>query len=226
MISLNSLKGKLLIANPHSKGDSQGAVILVFDHRDSLVHGVSINRIHKNADQYLLFDRFLKQHNALFMNDVSFIDEPVFDGGPHEPEQGLILNNCLPSTYMSTLMIMPHICATTTSDILLDIVTKNFFNKITDSNRYAKYKICLGKFSWSEENIEEFIKNGRYFVIKATEDLVFYTKPEDIYHKCLAILGSKYSGIDNSYNINFDDKESLDENMKHLYWIEHVKDHL
>lgn len=215
MKSFKYLKGSLIIANPYVTGDSANSVILITSHDLGIIQGICINKPHEMADQYTMFDRIIGSSDLPFTNSPSFIDKPIFVGGKKTPTTGVILNDDHLDKYVSTTPIAMKVNLTMSNDILLNISTHK------DPPDF--YKICLGRFIWKEKDLLALIKYGRYFVLRATHNLVFQVDYKELYNKCFEILGIDPYALDKSSMINFDDLFSLDDNLSHLYWSEHTQ---
>ena len=106
-------------------------------------------------------------------------DEPVFTGGPVEPQRGYILHTddqMLPET----IPIANGICLSLHVDMI---------SEITRGLGPSFSKVMLGYAGWSAGQLEDEMRENMWVHLPATTDILFRTDTEALWDKSFAQIG-------------------------------------
>lgn len=172
MEELKSLKNHLLISMP-SLADSwfDTTVIFLCEHNEEGAMGIVLNK-RSQVDFSQLCDQ-------LKIDNLSQVHPTIMNGGPVNPEHGLILHTKT-SPWKSTINIGGHIQLTSSQDVL---------HAIADSAGPKEYIIALGYAGWSAGQLDEELRDNAWLILKATPELVFEHQDTELYKTALARLG-------------------------------------
>lgn len=114
--------------------------------------------------------------------------QPVFQGGPVQPDRGFVLHDPIvvegvgrdESIYASTLAIPGGLEMTTSRDIL---------EAIAHGGGPKRLLMALGYASWEGGQLEREIADNVWLTVPARADLIFHTPPELRWEHALALLG-------------------------------------
>lgn len=106
-------------------------------------------------------------------------EEPVYNGGPVQPERGFVLHRS-GTAWQNTLEVAEGVCLTTSRDIL---------EAIGQGGGPASFLVALGYSGWGAGQLEEELAGNAWLTCPASADLLFDTPPEDKYRAVLARLG-------------------------------------
>lgn len=173
----NFLTGRLLIASPSMDDPRfEHSIILICSHDKDQALGIIINR--KVPDMTLpklLDDLGIK--NSVYVNS-----QPVFEGGPCQPERGFVIHS----------KDWHHIETMDVNEEISMSVSKEILNSITDGTRPKKLIVALGYAGWGPGQLEAELESNSWLISEASEDIVFST--QNLSHKWHIVLNKM--GID------------------------------
>ena len=170
----DSLAGHLLVATPQMTDPRfKRAVIFICQHDTKAAMGLVINK--PNTD--LSFKKLAEHLNL----DQSCLDseEPVYTGGPVEPQRGYILHTddqMLPET----IPIANGICLSLHVDMV---------SEISRGLGPSFAKVMLGYAGWSAGQLEHEMRENMWVHLPATADILFQTNINDLWDKSFALIG-------------------------------------
>ncbi|SIS58605.1 putative transcriptional regulator [Roseivivax lentus] len=169
------LTGRILIAMP-GMGDPRfdRAVIYLCSHSGEGAMGLIINKTAPGLSMVAL----LEQLDIPPSPTLSF--EPVFFGGPVETGRGFVLHSADARDDPTTLNINADFAMTATLDILEEIAA---------GQGPAQRRMCLGYSGWGPGQLEQELQQNGWLVCDADPDLVFGTKPAQMWEAALGRLG-------------------------------------
>lgn len=140
MLNNLNLTGQFLIAMP-SMTDPHFSETITFicTHNEDGAMGIVINKPSNFHIAHLLSQIDLSSNNE------TLHDQPVFIGGPVEPERGFVLHSPGP-TYDATIPVNDAVSVTISRDIL---------TTVAESNATDKLLIALGYAGWSAGQLEQ-----------------------------------------------------------------------
>lgn len=164
MNTAQSLKNHFLISMPHLNDPNfEQTVIYLCEHTDSGAMGVIINRP-SSIDFAELAD-----HLGMKIEAPKLTSEPIYTGGPVEPERGFILHSS-DQSWGNTLHVTDDICLSASLETLEHIAT---------GEGPELFRITLGCAGWDEGQLEAEIANNDWLVCEADLDVLFNT-PSDM----------------------------------------------
>lgn len=174
------LQGQFLVATPYlSDPQFHGGVIYLCDHNESGALGVMINR-----PLDISLGEILEQLDM----DGAELEEPVFDGGPVQPERGFVLHP--PGrAWVNTAAVVEGVMLTTSRDIL---------QAIGEEVGPERFRVALGYAGWSEGQLENELASNAWLTCPATPDLLFETDWSQLYAAVLQRLGIKLDQLSES----------------------------
>jgi len=170
-----SLKGQLIL----DKGKLRGSffhrtVILVCQHDSEGAFGLVLNRSTNN-----------KVGDAVVANLPDTIKEEIlYLGGPVQPQALSFLHN---DVYIPDASVMPNLNLGHSLDGLMEI-GESF-------SATQRVKIFAGYAGWSPGQLEDEMKRDTWLTHPASIDLVFSTKPEQLWQGILREKGWKYKVV-------------------------------
>ena len=170
----DSLAGHLLVATPQMTDPRfRRAVIFVCQHDTEAAMGLLINQ--PNSD--LSFKKLAEHLNL----NKTCIDakEPVYTGGPVEPQRGYILHTddqMLPET----IPIANGICLSLHVDMI---------SEITRGLGPSFAKVMLGYAGWSAGQLEDEMRQNMWVHLPATADIIFKTDTDKLWDISFARIG-------------------------------------
>lgn len=169
-----SLSNHFLIAMPNM-ADPLFAKSLVYicEHGSHGAMGVIINKPSGIA-MAQLFD----QIDIRLNNDHVRVD-PVYFGGPVQPDRGFVLHAPV-DNWQSSLMVTDDIALTTSKDIL---------QAVSENRGPAKVLVTLGYAGWSEGQLEQEISQNGWLTVAANPEIIFSLPAEERYDAAMALLG-------------------------------------
>ncbi|MGC6537600.1 MAG: YqgE/AlgH family protein [Candidatus Puniceispirillaceae bacterium] len=171
---LNSVRGQLLVAMPQIEdGRFKQAVILMCQHDDQAAMGVVINKPHQKLDLNGLREK-LSLSQAQFDGDM-----PIYAGGPVEAGRGFVLH--------SVDQMLPD-SLPVGRDLALSFQV-SIIDEIASGTGPMQHRIMLGYAGWDEGQLEEELKDGVWFHLEASPELIFDTPPELLWQSCFAAKG-------------------------------------
>jgi len=173
-----NLTNQFLIAMPGMVEDNFArTVVFLCEHNDKGALGLVINR----PSDITLKNLFEKVELRLDRTELA--DQPVFVGGPVQPERGFVLHEQTgvePSPYSSTLLIPGGLEMTTSKDVL---------EALAQGTGPAKVLVTLGYSGWSAGQLEDEIAHNGWLTVGADPAVIFDTPVEQRYERALALLG-------------------------------------
>lgn len=167
-----SLKGQLLLDNGKLYGSFfHRTVILICDHNAEGAFGLVLNRATEN-----------KVGDALVANlPQTLKQETLFLGGPVQPQAMSYLHS---DEYLPDANVMNNLALGHSLDSLVEI-GESFATT-------QKLKIFAGYAGWSAGQLEDEMKRHTWMTHPASIDLVFFSKPEELWKHILQHKGWKY----------------------------------
>lgn len=175
MMEAKSLQGQLILDNGKLRGSFfHRTVILICQHDSEGAFGLVLNRSTNN-----------KVGDAVVANLPEVIkDETLFLGGPVQPQALSFLHN---DVYLPDASVMPNLDLGHSLDSLMEI------GESFSSTR--RVKIFAGYAGWSPGQLEDEMKRDTWMTHPASLELVFSTKPEQLWQVILREKGWKYKLI-------------------------------
>ena len=175
MMESKSLQGQLILDNGKLRGSFfHRTVILICQHDSEGAFGLVLNRSTQN-----------KVGDAVVANLPDVIkDETLFLGGPVQPQALSFLHNDL---YLPDASVMPNLDLGHSLDGLMEI-GESFSSTL-------RVKIFAGYAGWSPGQLEDEMKRDTWMTHPASIDLIFSTKPEQLWQVILREKGWKYKLI-------------------------------
>ena len=171
---LNSVRGQLLVAMPQIEdGRFKQAVILMCQHDDQAAMGVVINKPHQKLDLNGLREK-LSLSQAQFDGNM-----PIYAGGPVEAGRGFVVH--------SVDQMLPD-SLPVGRDLALSFQV-SIIDEIASGTGPMQHRIMLGYAGWDEGQLEEELKDGVWFHLEASPELIFDTPPELLWQSCFAAKG-------------------------------------
>jgi len=171
---MQSLQDHFLIAMPSMADPNfNETVTYICKHDDEGALGVVINR---SSD--LSVAEMLGQL-AIQIEDRSCAEQPVFHGGPVEPERGFVLHGA-EQTFEKTVATGNGICLTVSPDVLAAI------GRGTGPKRVL---IALGYAGWGAGQLEAELKHNAWLTVPADPAIVFDAPVEQRWTAALGLPG-------------------------------------
>ncbi|MEK8044965.1 MAG: hypothetical protein CFE46_04325 [Burkholderiales bacterium PBB6] len=173
-----NLTHQFLIAMP-GMADEQftGAVVYLCEHNDKGALGLVINR----PSDITLKDLFDKIDLPLASEQLG--RQPVFLGGPVQPERGFVLHERPDddaAAYHSTLNVPGGLSMTTSKDVL---------EALAEGSGPRRVLVTLGYSGWSAGQLEDEIGRNGWLTVDAQPEVIFDTPIEQRYQRAVALLG-------------------------------------
>lgn len=177
------LTNQLLVSMPQlANPNFHQTVSLICQHNASGAIGVVINRLtnHRLGDVF--------EQLALPISSLERTDQPVFDGGPVNPELGLIIHASedSESQWESSLEIGGGLWLTSSRDIL---------SAIADGRGPDNVIFTLGYSGWGPGQLESEILQNSWFHAPADHSIIFDTDIEQKWCQAAKLLGIEYSQL-------------------------------
>lgn len=183
-----SLKNQLLVSMPQLTNPSfHQTVSLICQHDDNGAIGVIVNRLtdHRLGD---IFDQL-----SLPVSSLERTDQPVFEGGPVNPELGLVIHAGEESTggkngrrWESSLEIGGGLWLTSSRDIL---------GAIASGRGPANAMMLLGYAGWGPGQLEFEIRQNSWFHAPADHAIIFNTQIDQKWRQAAQLLGIDYAQL-------------------------------
>ena len=170
-----SLKGQLILDHGKLRGSFfHRTVILICQHDEEGAFGLILNRSTKN-----------KVGDALVAKlPDSLKEEPLFLGGPVQPQAMSFLHH---ESYLPEANVMPNLNLGHSLDSLMEVA---------DSfSTTQRVKVFAGYAGWSPGQLEDEMKRHTWMTHPASLELVFHSKPEELWQLILRQKGWKYKLI-------------------------------
>lgn len=178
-----NLTNHFLIAMPGMEDDTfAGSVVYVCEHSEHGALGLIINK----PGRINMSDLFDKVELPLARLDLG--EQPVFQGGPVQTEQGFVLHDPIvvegleedQSVYASTLMVPGGLEMTTSKDVL---------EALSHGGGPQRVLVTLGYSAWGEGQLEAELAGNSWLTVGADVNLIFDAPVEQRYARALGLLG-------------------------------------
>lgn len=172
------LTNQFLIAMPGMVDENfAGSVVYLCEHNERGALGLVINR---PTDLRLgqLFEKV-----ELTLQRPGLAEQPVFFGGPVQPERGFVLHERSGDDdpgYQSTLRIPGGLAMTTSKDVL---------EALADGAGPQRVLVTLGYSGWQAGQLEDEIGRNGWLSVGADPIILFDTPAAQRYERALALLG-------------------------------------
>lgn len=170
-----TLENQFLVSTPSLNDPNfKKSVVLICKHNKEGAMGVVINR-HTAQNTADIFDQL-----NIEISDNKNAANPVFEGGPVQPELGLIIHNCNSKSWESTMEIGEDIKLTSSIDILKDLAV----GEGPDS-----FLMILGYSGWGPGQLENEIKENAWFTVPVDKRILFDSRIDRKWQRSAQILG-------------------------------------
>lgn len=175
-----SLRNRLLVASPYLQDPGfHGTVIYLCDHTSEGAMGLVINR-----PLDVSVGEVLEQLDL----DGEEVNEPVYSGGPVQPERGFVLHRPF-GEWQSSLSVTDQLTMTTSRDIL---------EAIGCGDGPSEFLMALGYSGWSDGQLEEELSGSSWLVCNANHDLLFRVASDQRYAEALKLMGINLNQLTNT----------------------------
>lgn len=182
---ITNLRDHFLVASSQLNGSAfERAVIYMCNHDESGAMGVMINQPLPSIS----FNDITESMGIEAMMKARFSAPPIiYNGGPVEKNRGFVIHS---TDYKinNTIHVGDAVSLSATADIVNDIAKGHGPNHMN---------FCLGYAGWEAGQLEHELKDNSWFVVPASEDILFTLPTNQRYDSCTARLGLN--------NINFFD---------------------
>lgn len=170
----HSLTGSVLAAMP-GMGDSRfaQAVIVLCSHSAEGAMGLMINK----PFEKLKFEDLLEQLNVE-QHVAAALSLPLREGGPVESHRGFVMHGS-GFKHKDTVQVTPDIYMTGSVEIL---------KAMAKNKGPLEAFMALGYAGWQPDQLEQEIQANAWLTVPADENLIFRTRPEDMWHAALKSL--------------------------------------
>lgn len=152
----------------------QHSVTYLIEHSDSGAMGLTISR-----DANIRLGEIFTQLEIDSPASELLAKQPVYSGGPVEPERGFVIHNG-GSGWASTAAITSSLWLTCSRDILADIAL---------GIGPKKHLIALGYAGWGAGQLEQELLDNAWLTCPADEQILFEVDAADRYDAVTAKLG-------------------------------------
>ena len=155
-------------------------VTLICQHNEEGALGIVINRI----SSHRLGEVF--EQLEITVSDARNADHPVYEGGPVNPEYGLILHSTErpPDQWQSTLKISDELALTSSKDILQDIA---------HGDGPDRFLMSLGYAGWGPTQLEQEIMQNSWFSTPVEHTILFNEDSAAKWHSVASLIGIDYT---------------------------------
>lgn len=172
------LTHQFLIAMPGMVDETfAGSVVYLCEHNERGALGLVINR----PTDLRLGQLFEKVELPLQRPELA--EQPVFYGGPVQPERGFVLHDRMGDDdpgYHSTLAIPGGLAMTTSKDVL---------EALSGGGGPRRVFVTLGYSGWQAGQLEDEIGRNGWLNVSADPILIFDTPAPERYDRALSLLG-------------------------------------
>lgn len=178
-----NLTNHFLIAMPDMADDTfSRSVIYVCEHSQHGALGLIINK----PGKINMADLFEKVDLQLARGDLGM--QPVFHGGPVQPDRGFVLHEPITaeglapddSIYASTLVVPGGLEMTTSRDVL---------EALSSGSGPRRVLVTLGYSAWAEGQLESEIAGNTWLTVDADERVIFDVPVDKRYESAMGLLG-------------------------------------
>jgi putative transcriptional regulator len=171
-VSIESLKGHLLIAAPSLLDPNfRRSVVLMLEHAEEGAIGVVLNRPSDTEAREAVPD----------LRPVLLDDDPVFIGGPVEPE--------------TVIALADHTDPETADAVIAGTIGSLEFDDDPDrlADSVSRARVFAGYAGWGPGQLEDEIEEEAWFTEPAIPADVFSDDPERLWANVLERMGSRYA---------------------------------
>lgn len=182
-MSDNYLNNQLLVSMPQLTNPSfHQTVTLICQHDADGAIGVVINRL----TEHRLGDIF--EHLSLPIASLECTDQPVYEGGPVNPELGLVIHagEGSESKWEATIEIGDGLWLTSSRDIL---------GAIARGDGPTNAIMILGYAGWGPGQLESEMQQNAWFNTPADHAIIFNADIEKRWPQAAELLGFDYSQL-------------------------------
>lgn len=168
-------KGMLLVAEPFLQDENfRGAVILICDHNAEGTFGLIVNR---------------SAHIPVssVVENFSSIKQSIFYGGPVQPET-LHFVHTIGKSVDASIAVADGIFWGGHIEIITAMAELGQLKK-------NEVRFFSGYAGWEPDQLQFEINNGDWYLCEADVEILFHTKPDDIWQAALHKLGGNYEII-------------------------------
>lgn len=170
-----SLTNHFLIAMPGMEDPNFAhTVTYVCEHNSEGALGIVINRPLTDVSLGDVLSQL-----EIESDDVAVIRQPVFLGGPVQPEHGFVLHEST-AEWQGNLQISDEIGLTTSRDIL---------RAIADGRGPSNNLVALGYAGWGSGQLEQELLQNTWLSAPATPYVLFQMASEQRWHGAATLLG-------------------------------------
>lgn len=161
-------KGKILVAVPEL-GDSNFAetVVLLTDYNEEGAMGIILNRPTRIKLSELLSR----------LESVEQRDDPIFEGGPVERSEFLLLVRSLKPPEASQL-IFGDVYLSSSADLLRRLAKES-------ARHNAPFRVYSGYAGWAAGQLEAEVEAHAWYILPSTAATVFAARPEDLWEQLI-----------------------------------------
>ena len=171
---LNSIRGQLLVAMPHMDDPRfKQAVIVMCQHDNEAAMGLVINKALPDLDLNGL-RATLKRDDAFFHGDM-----PIFSGGPVESGRGFVLH--------SADQMLPD--SLPVGEDMAMSVHMSMMDEIAAGTGPHHHRIMLGYAGWDKGQLEAEFREGLWFHVSASQEVIFETEQDKLWQTCFGLAG-------------------------------------
>ncbi|HJV06959.1 MAG TPA: YqgE/AlgH family protein [Chromobacteriaceae bacterium] len=169
-----SLANQFLIAMPNM-ADPLFARALVYlcEHSENGALGMIVNK-----PSGIAMAQLFEQIDLPLEHDEIRL-EPVYFGGPVQPDRGFVLHSPV-GNWQSSLLATDEIAMTTSKDVLV---------AVSEGRGPDKMLVTLGYAGWSAGQLEDELANNGWLTVDADPAIIFGLPPEIRYDSAMALLG-------------------------------------
>ncbi len=165
-------KGTLLIANPFLKDPNfKRSVIFLCEYKEEGCFGFVLNK---------LFSKKLGE----FLPEMEQYNIPLYYGGPVQKDTLHFLHQ-YPDVIVGGEEVLKGVYWGGNFESLMALIKINEID-------FSKIKFFIGYSGWGEGQVEDELKQKSWLTVKATRNLLFHKKPDDVWKDSLKHLGGDY----------------------------------
>lgn len=161
-------KGKILVAVPEL-GDSNFAetVVLLTEYNEEGAMGIILNRPTRVKLSELLSR----------LESIEQRDDPIFEGGPVERSEFLLLVRSLKPPEASHL-IFGDVYLSSSADLLRRLAKET-------ARQNAPFRVYSGYAGWAAGQLEAEVEANAWYILPSTSATVFAARPEDLWEQLI-----------------------------------------
>lgn len=165
-----SLRGHFLISAKHLRDPNFfKSVVLMVEHNDTGSMGLVVNR-----PSGVTVSHALAQHFSL-----PETEDLVYIGGPVEENALFILHNALDLDHDESPVI-PGVYVGSSAEVFADVV-----RRAAEGEGDVQFRVYSGCAGWSPGQLEAEMDRGDWFVLPATEEVLFHEDPYAVWDETL-----------------------------------------